>query len=125
MMSRRVGGDPAVLNAFRHHREEHLAEAKGVLLNPLHVLNAFRHHREEHGRLLSPHPQGHPGAQRLSASPGGALVCTKSPYRSTLCSTPFGITGRSTHALAAEPAQPRAVLNAFRHHREEHMESSR
>ncbi len=134
--------DP-VLNAFRHHREEHAQRRAAAAGRARHVLNAFRHHREEHnlpaiarslavgcstpfgitGRSTRPvsAPWSAPAcAQRLSASPGGALstfcalpVLAWSAQRLSaspggaplpdlivalvgLCSTPFGITGRST-----------------------------
>ncbi len=37
-----------VLNAFRHHSEEHARHSAPRAQPPGHVLNAFRHHWEEH-----------------------------------------------------------------------------
>ncbi len=183
-----------MLNAFRHHREEHplasghaargCAGAQRLAASPggarghhpaaagalPRVLNALRHHREEHrparpsrglhgraqrlaaspgGALRRPSPVrvGRARAQRLAASPGGAPGTVGADTSTALCSTPCGITGRSTRrrhtsvsmwAKCSTPcgitgrstpsdrrrAAPLRVLNALRHHREEHSTCS-
>ncbi len=110
---------PRVLNALRHHREEHRAPWACAQERDLRV-NALRHHREEHdGRssllvsnlkvlnALRHHREEHAGEK------AGAFVFQ------VLCSTPCGITGRSTRGSAAAAVEGE-VLNALRHHREEH-----
>ena len=82
-----------MLNAFRHQRKELCPPAR-PLFQKLAVLNAFRHQRKE-----------------LSAS----LVASS---MSDLCSTPFGINGR-TQAREPNYGILQGVLNAFRHQRKE------
>ncbi len=83
------------------------------------VLNALRHHREEH--CARPSPAATPRrAQRLAASPGGARRTDRRPAVVVRCSTPCGITGRSTAEADRQGEEGAGVLNALRHHREEH-----
>ncbi len=95
----------AVLNAFRHHWEEHTD--KGM---PTARLSACSTpfgitRRSTPSPPRSPRPAS--GAQRLSASLGGAQrsACPSVPHHG-VCSTHFGINGRSTAAGMAAYAVP-------------------
>ncbi len=83
------------------------------------VLNAFRHHRQDHARAYAWDVAG-----IACSTPFGITdkITTRRPSDSSgsvTCSTPFGITDKITLALLG--GQPLAhVLNAFRHHRQDH-----
>ncbi len=134
-----------MLNALRHHREEHRLDAP-----PRHPERVCSTPCGITGRSTSRPPLTTPigptcstpcgitgrstsssataraprrRAQRLAASPGGAPQPPLHSQATTLsCSTPCGITGRSTcaDAWAGPGGALGEVLNALRHHREEH-----
>jgi len=91
-----------VLNASRHHSNEH-TQRHGENHGEAQVLNASRHHSNEHPH----HPQAHPQETPI-----------------VVCSTPHGITATST-ASSSPRARARRVLNASRHHSNEHVSLSR
>ncbi len=85
-----------VLNAFRHHRKDHIRQL-ARMTGTRYVLNAFRHHRKDHGFFAD----------------------TRDAAQA--CSTPFGITGRITQISTCRQPPISKVLNAFRHHRKDHV----
>ncbi len=84
------------------------------------VLKAIRHQRKEHNESQAS-PSHSSCAQRLSASTEGThepLLTQR--HVGNLCSTPFGINGRTTFVSRHENRGRSRVLNAFRHQRKEH-----
>ncbi len=133
-----------VLNAFRHHRQDHAAnwagpprrrhgaqrlsasqtrspqEAGEPLVDVGEVLNAFRHHRQDHWSGAPRRGRPARGAQRLSASQTRSRRKSSARSPVSVCSTPFGITDKITPAAVRVLVSEEAVLNAFRHHRQDH-----
>src|SRR5271157_5223008 len=120
--------DPAVLNAFRHHRGGHqqmLADLGPALLcstpfgitevgirktSPNHltpnVLNAFRHHRGGHQD-----GDGNPSTTIECSTPFGITevgipMPGRSGRRGRMCSTPFGITEVGIAVTAIDSLDP-------------------
>ena len=60
------------------------------------VLNAFRHHRKTHRKPFLDLQALGESAQRLSASQENSLIAGNFHRSQSLCSTPFGITGKLT-----------------------------
>ena len=137
---------PRVLNAFRRHRQGHTSTGRAGRPDAS-VLNAFRRHRQGHEaregvrvalvecstpsgvivrdtRAGNSPPRRRPCAQRLPASSSG----TQRPHAAIVagikCSTPSGVIVRDTRPGLPVDPPVRAVLNAFRRHRQGHGERS-
>ena len=108
----------AVLNAFRHQRNSHPGSCKAQRFASA-VLNAFRHQRNSHYKEANERKKVS-CAQRLSASKELSQTDADGETQINKCSTPFGIKGTLTPAIAKLYGEPN-VLNAFRHQRNSHQ----